>query len=50
MCSGCLINKIGYDASVNIDGYEGKRFVVSQVKYTAENGVEKSRVRVRSKE
>lgn len=44
MCGGCLINKIGFNAAVSVEGCEGESFVVSQVKYTAINGIEKSRV------
>lgn len=45
ICGGCLVNKIGYNALVSVEGCLGERFVVAQVKYTVRNGVERNRVR-----
>lgn len=45
VCGGCMLDKIGYSASVNIDGCEGKEFVVTQVRYSAKASLERSRVK-----
>ena len=46
VCEGCLLNRIGYNAAVNVEGCEDREFIVAQVKYVLENGIEKSRVRL----
>lgn len=46
VCEGCLLNKIGCNAQVSVEGCEGEVFVVAQVKYTASSGGEKCRVKL----
>ena len=40
VCEGCLLNRIGYNAAVNVEGCEDREFIVAQVKYVLENGIE----------